>query len=361
MKRRDTILFAIGILLIAGLGYARQRLADTTPPSFYSTYDTGRNGYRALYETLAASGVAVERNERELALLDPSVKTIIETSVRPEEDAGVAVPGLDNADVLVLKRFLQKGGRLIVVAADIGGEADAKLGLPTASASSGSNPKPMLSAMTHGVTSLRGAVLTTFPFAIAKAVPLVATRRGTVAIAYPYGAGKVIAITAPSLFTNLNIGDAGNARFAYNLVAGRGAVAFDERTHGYLEDKSFWSALPLPAQRAVWIMIAVVALALFGANIRFAPPMPLEPPDERDSSAYLRSMAALLRRARSARAAISAFAEDARRRARNRRELNADTQASLAELDRLASLTHPDNGALVRAAALGARLRKDLP
>ncbi len=352
------------ILFVTIVGLAGDRAAQAVLPSTYSSYDSGSNGYRALFEVLAAQGVPVERNERELGLLDPQVKTLVESSITPELSAGNKLPSnpINEHDIAVIRHFLHEGGRLIVLDDEIGGEGDAIVGLPAAHkvehrsgaiAVAGANQIP-------GVTAVAGPIAALFPLTIPKATPLLASDGATVALSYPFGKGEVVAISAPALFGNAYISKADNARFAYDLLAGRGRVAFDERPHGYAVDKNMWEALPQPVRWAFWIVCAIVALALLGANVRFAPPIPLEPPDERDSSAYVRAMASLLRRARSARAAIGAFADDAARRARRHPDLPPDSAALVDELKRLHDLLQPGDGALIRAAAIDARLRKDL-
>jgi len=276
----------------------------------------------------------------------------------------------------VMRKFVRDGGRLVVIATDIGGPEDAQLGLPGANETSGLNGATAMSAtaLTAGVASVAGPIGAVFPFAIAKATPLLGTPRGTVAIDYPYGKGDVVAISAPALFDNLEIAKADNARFALDVIGGHGPVAFDERVHGYAEDESFWDALPRPVRWSFWIVAGIVGLALIGANVRFAPAIPLDPPDERDSSAYVVAMGALMRRARAARSAVATFAEDAFRRARRRYHLpvgadpativsrsdRQDVRQAIAELARLHALGHASEAALIRAAKLDARLRKDL-
>ena len=70
--------------------------------------------------------------------------------------------------------------------------------------------------------------------------------------------------------------------------------------HGYDDDATLWQVLPQSVRLAAWIVAAIIGLALIGANVPFAPPVPAEPPDERDSSAFVNAMAALLRRAHAA-------------------------------------------------------------
>lgn len=357
-------LMVVAIAVVTFFAVARERVSQAVLPSTYSTYDSGPNGYRALYAVLSAQGVPVSRNERELGVLDPQVRTLVESSVSPELATNGRLPAapLNDHDVAVLRRFLHGGGRLVVLDDDFGGEGDASVGLPGSHAAVHLTGATAVagSGMLPGVAAVAGPIAALFPLAIPKATPLLAAGGATVALAYPFGKGEVIAISAPALFGNANLAKADNARFAYDLLAGRGPVAFDERPHGYAVDRSFWDALPQPARLAFWIVCAIVSLALIGANVRFAPPIPLEPPDERDSSAYVRAMASLLRRARSARAAIGAFADDAARRARRHPELSAANADRLAELARLREIVRPGDAQLIRAATLDAHLRKDL-
>ncbi len=115
------IVSAVVIALIAyGDGSTRKQ-----PPSVYSTYDTGRNGYRALYEVLHSAGVPVGRFERVLGTLDPSVKTLIITG--NENDPG-AHP-LDEHDAARLRRFVQNGGRLVAIDEEFAGPQDVTPGV----------------------------------------------------------------------------------------------------------------------------------------------------------------------------------------------------------------------------------------
>jgi hypothetical protein len=327
---------------------------------------------------LQAHAVAVSRSERELDLLSPAVRTLVISSVVPERDAinSLAVQPITRRDLPLLKAFMRKGGRLVVLATDIGDPGDAQIGLPAVRAvPAAAYAVPVARvALTTGVARVRASVSVAFPFATRKAVPLLATPHGVVAMTYPYGKGEMIAISAPDMFSNGNLAHDDNARFAANVLGTHGPVAFDERVHGYAIDKSFWSALPAPVHAAVWVVLALLILAAIGANVRFAPPLSLAEPDERDSSHYLNAVASLLARARAARSAVADFADDAMRRARRRYGLpvqadvsavvrradRAEVREGIAALDRLRSLSNPDDAALVRAAAVNARLRKEL-
>ena len=135
-----------------------------------------------------------------------------------------------------------------------------------------------------------------------------------------------------------------NALEVYDAVAGRGLVAFDERPYGYDRTRSLWSVLPPPVHAAVWLAVFAALLALLEANVRFAPAILREPPAERDSSDYVRSMAALLRRGRAGRTTIERFAR---------------AYPKSSELAVLAAVTRPNDAQVLRAAVLYAALRKE--
>ena len=130
----------------------------------------------------------------------------------------------------------------------------------------------------------------------------------------------------------------------YEALAGKGLVAFDERPYGYDRTRSLWSVLPAPVHVAFWVAVLAVLLALIDANVRFAPAIARDPPADRDSSDYLRSMAALLRRGHAGRSSIERFAR---------------AYPNSPDLAELAAITRPSNAQVLRAAAFYAALRKD--
>lgn len=351
--RAELAILVVATLIIGFLAFGRQAALDALPHSIYSTNDTGPNGYRALYDVLHASGVPVSRFSRVLGVLDPSVGTLVLSTyaIDPEPQP------MDSHDSADLKQFVERGGRLVVLDDDFAGSDDIVPGVAKVAVVKADDAVPLArDRYTAGMRSIAAPILAVFPFATRSGVPLLANDKGIVAIAYPLGKGTVVAITVPTLFSNSHIAAADNARFAYNVIAGHGPVAFDEYVHGYDDDLSFWSALPAPVHAAVWIVAAIVLIGLIGANVPFAPAIPLDPPEERDSSAYIDAMAALMRRARAARAAIDAFAADAIRQ----RSTGEPAQTARDRLERLKQTPYPSDAALVEAAVLDYRLRKDL-
>jgi hypothetical protein len=293
--RPDIVILAISAFVLALLAYERSTIEKQQHASVYSTYDTGRNGYRALYEVLRAAGLPVRRFERDLATLDPSVKTLIVTGY--EEDPS-AKP-LDEHDAAQLRSFVVNGGRLVAIDAEFAGKDDVTPGVGTTLRTGGNKAIALArNAYTAGVTRVSGSIGSIFSFKEPRGIPLLANDRGMVAVAYRLGRGEVVAVTAPALFGNAQLRNADNLRFVYNAIAGHGEAAFDEYVHGYDNNLTMWAALPGPVHAAVWIVLALVVIALIGANVPFAPPYLSDPPDERDSSDYITAIAELMRRSR---------------------------------------------------------------
>ncbi|HEV7178251.1 MAG TPA: DUF4350 domain-containing protein [Candidatus Baltobacteraceae bacterium] len=264
--------------------------------STYSSYDRGPQGYRALFNVLARERVPVGRLETPLGLLDPRVRVVVMTDTHWERTAGIPFVTPDRADVARLRAFAHHG-RIVLFAS--------------------------------------------------KNTPLERALRGSVVR------------LDPRAYTNVALArDPQAARRAYDAIAGRGAVVFDERLHGYVVDRSFWSALPPAVHAAAWLALVIVVLLLIDANVRFAPLHATEPPDDRDSSSYIVSMGALLQRARAGRAAIARFAsEGARLTARH--SLSENAEENLAALHRLAARELRTEGAVLQAARCYAAIRRE--
>ncbi len=294
--RTEIAIVAVGALLFVLLAYERTSIAERQRPSVYSTYDTGRSGYRALYEVLRAAGVPAARFERDITALEPSVKTLVVTGYENDPSA----KPLDEHDANTLRRFVFDGGRLVAIDAEFAGANDITPGVGTTYPHLGAGEAIPLShgGFTAGVTRLRGTIEWYFPFGNSHGTPLVANAKGIVAVWYRLGRGEVVAISAPELFGNAQLRNADNVRFVYNAIAGHGPVAFDEYVHGYDDNLTMWGVLPPAVHAAVWITLAIAAIALIGANIPFAPPYLPAPGDERTSADYITAVAELMRRSR---------------------------------------------------------------
>ncbi len=292
--RLDLILLGAGVALLLAIGYGQSAL-EQPRVSVASSYDTGPNGYRALYDVLRSAGVPLHRFERVPGLLDPSIRTLVMTGYESDP----AAKPLDVHDVAALRRFVRNGGRFVAIDDEFAGAQDVTPGVgATVRARASGAAAVGRDAYTQGVTIVRGPIDWVFPFKRLRGVPLLANARGVVAVSYRYGRGEVIAVTAPALFANAQLRNAGNLRFAYNAIAGHGNASFDEYVHGYDDRLSLLSVLPAADRAALAIVAAAVVLALIGANVPFAPPYLPPPADERDSSDYVAAMAELMRRSR---------------------------------------------------------------
>lgn len=295
--RLELIVLVVAAALFVLIGYERNTVVQHRKPSTFSTYDTGVNGYRALFEVLAAAGVSVRRVESPLATMEPSIRTLVITSYG-FEDFGSAHP-LNDHDAAALKTFVGNGGRLVAIDSQFAGTADAApaVGSTVIAYGRGAIPLPH-NAFTQGVGRVSGPVGWIFPFSEKRGVPLLANGKGVVAMWYRFGRGDVIAITAPELFSNAALRNGDNLRFIYNAIANHGAVGFDEYVHGYSASPTLWGVLPNPVRAAMWIVVGITIIALIGANVPFAPPLVPGRTDERTSSDYITAIAELMRRSR---------------------------------------------------------------
>lgn len=355
--RGDALWLAVGVALLAIVTIARPAVHNE--PSTYSSYDTGPNGYRAIYEVMRREGVATSRFEREL----PSVRSLSGTLVISEAGTGGAAflqpPTLTAGDDAALARLVRGGAHLVVLGDVL--PSSGPLALKTVAIAPSTNARAATDALSPGVTRVEGS------FDRAYVVPrgartLLTTGGHAVAVSLRVGKGSVVAVGSARVLSNGALARSDNARFAFDVFTGATPLLFDETVHGYSVGGSMWSVLPVPVHDAVWIAISALLLAVFGALFRSAPPVALEPERVRDSRAYLTSMARLLRRARAARAAIGRFARDADLLARKRPAAakRLALAAELSQLEVLSESARPNDRALLDAARIFAHLRKEL-
>jgi hypothetical protein len=350
----DLAIFAVALVLIAVLATLRasQNASQQSEPS---TYDTGVKGYAALYDLLAREGTRVERFEQPIGQLSRRYGTLV-IAGKGALAFAVASPGA----LAFLDRWVRGGGKLVLLDGAIPPGARRTLDLTdvhrfaqTAEAAAGCAFVPALRGA--GVAGTFSAGYT--PACSARRATVFGTRSFAAGIAYAHGRGMIVIISTPSVFDNLHVSQSANARLAYALLGGA-SVVFDERVHGYAAGRTFWEVLPQPMRVAIGIALAAVLLAIIGANLPFAPPYGAQAPEERDSSAYIASLARMLERGGAAREAILRLGERCERVLANR---PGDERARmlLRELRTLESTPRPGAQDVLQAGRIFARVRKD--
>lgn len=352
MRVRGDLVILTGAVILTAL------IALATPqqeqPSTYSSYDTGRNGYRAFYEILRREGIPAARLEGALGALHRFHGTMI---VSENADGRVEMAA---TDVESLASIVRSGARLVVAGRML--DSERALRLPdTIAMPNASQASTLPSNFTDNVGTVAGSFSSSFARRSGVRPLLIAGGR-TVAIEYALGRGTVIAVSAPDVFSNAMLARDRNAWFAWNVVAEPGGVLFDERLHGYVAETSMWSVMPQGARDAVWISIAILLLAIVGNAFRSAPPIMLAPRRPRDSSAYITAMASLLRRARAGESAIERFAQDGARLVRGRPALaaRAEIRERLERLEHMTSSSRPSDASVLDAARQYLNLRREL-
>jgi len=379
MLRRPSgdVLLGIGALVLViflTLAHASQQPKATvsTPASF----DTGRYGYRALYELLRREHVPVTRFTKNHHFLGRQAGTLVLAQSAFDALAGGA--GVSRNDVLFIKDWIRGGGTAVVLAAPYGSPEDTLLGIPASKRARIVHHAavPFVSfPVMRGVSRVAGNFANVFALNVSqKAVPLLQTSGELAALTYHLGAGKVLVFSDPGVFSNALLTHENNARFAVQLFSALPApVAFDETIHGYGQGQSLWEALPWPVHVAVLLAIFALLLGVVGNFWRFAPPLASERPSERDSSAYITSMANLLARAHASGKGLRDDADSALRVVRRACGVSDRTKVvaflgrlqdpkqreAVLELDRLRDLEKPSDAELLRAGVLSSHLRKD--
>ena len=202
MKRRlDAVLLTVAGVLFLLVGYERNAIDSDRKPSIFSTYDTGRNGYRALFEILLGAGVPVRRFEAPLGTLDRSIRTLIVSSYE-FEDFNTAHP-LDEHDAALLRGFVRNGGRLVAIDAEFAGHVRRGSGCRLDGDRRGQQRHRAIAQHLY-----RGRYARTrrdrLDISVQRTARHPADRqwpRNRWRL-YRFGRGEVIAITAPALFSN---------------------------------------------------------------------------------------------------------------------------------------------------------------
>lgn len=358
MPRRrivDLAIVAAAIVLIVVLGSLRaaHTAGEYSEPS---TRDTGANGYAALYDMLAKEDVRVERFELPVGELSGSSGTLVIAG-----DGAMRAAAPSQSALLFLNRWVKGGGRLVLLDGAISPAARRALNLP---------PARTFASRARAVTgcgfapALRGAAVAgTFAPGYASAcradrATLLSFDSHAAGIVYRRGRGTIALFGTATVFDNLHLSQADNARVAYAVLSG-GTVLFDERVHGYAAGRTFWEVLPQPMRIAIAIAVIAVLIAIAGANLPFAPPAQAEAPEERDSGAYITSIARMLERGGASQEAIARIAARCEIVLKPRAGGDERARMLLRELRTLEATPRPGPQEVLHAGRIFARVRKD--
>jgi hypothetical protein len=117
---------------------------------------------------------------------------------------------------------------------------------------------------------------------------------------YQYGAGRIVVLSEPYLFSNAGIGLKDNVQLAINVVgSGGGLIAFDEFHQGRGTTGNplftYFAGTPIIALCAQLILL--ILLVVWTRGRRFARAMPLPAVDRRSTLEFVVSMAEVQQRA----------------------------------------------------------------
>ncbi|MDQ7824441.1 MAG: DUF4350 domain-containing protein [Candidatus Eremiobacteraeota bacterium] len=296
---------AIVLLLLLG-----GKQGDGTVPVNNSVHSTSRWGGKVYYLLLEKLGCRPSIAEVKLSCLGMEAGTVIILS---------PLTPYDSDELIWLRSFVHRGGVLLV--ADIENNDVFRIfGFTVKATGDLASPEevaPVPSASTAGVAKAMvktGIRLTSEDKGAFE--PLLADGRGTIMAMKSYGSGKVIATTAPEIFSNEMIRRADNAILSVHCLRtappGK-ALFFDEYHHGFSDEKSFLSIIPLSVKLLLLQVIILILMLLYSVSRRCSAPVPLSAEAGRGSFEYVATMAGIYQKAQARHSVLSMLVRNFRR------------------------------------------------
>lgn len=294
------------------------KLLDTTggggDRSTSSSFSTKPRGMAAYAELLGASGHPVDRVG---GSLEDAALTGGETLV-------VAGAALDDDDVDALVRFVQSGGRGVLLGRDTAPAAGALVDGNLAIRPDEEEAVARVAAPTAETAGVSEVVFAGGERLVSAGpmLPILASPDGlVVAAAASVGAGRVVLIADETPFENRVLAEADNAAFGLAVAGPSGRpVVFSEGTRA----GRGIAAIPREWRNALLAGLLAVFLAMWSAGRRFGPPedegRELAPPRR----AYVDAMAATLVKTRQPESALAPLRAAARERIRRQATLPPD-------------------------------------
>jgi Domain of unknown function (DUF4350) len=238
------------------------RGADETAPRS-SSLSTGSDGLAAFAELL-------RRNERGTEALRGN---LADAALDPRDTLVVLDPvGLDREESQAIRRFVERGGRLIAGGSGATDLLDAVLDAPpTWSAAGVPRAEPVDAAPeVAGLRSVRSAGGGSWSDPGATTPVLVGDGR-VLATVTDVGQGRVVALADPSPLQNRLLGTADNAGFGLAAAGEEPTVLFAEGLHGYGRERGL-GAIPGRWQAALIGLALAALLGVVAAGRRLGPP-----------------------------------------------------------------------------------------
>jgi hypothetical protein len=248
------------------------RGADETAPRS-SSLSTGRDGIAAFAELL-------RRNDRGTDALRGN---LADTALEPGSTLVVLDPvGLDREESQAIRRFVERGGRLIAGGLGATGLLGELLDEPPAWSGAGVPRAEVVGAAPEvaDLRSVRSASSGSWSDPGATTPVLVGDGRVLATVA-DVGRGRVVTLADPSPLQNRLLGAADNAGFGLAAAGDEPEVLFAEGLHGYGRERGL-GAIPGRWQAALIGLALAALLGVVAAGRRLGPPedagRPLPPP-----------------------------------------------------------------------------------
>ncbi|HYV58793.1 MAG TPA: DUF4350 domain-containing protein [Acidimicrobiia bacterium] len=266
------VVLVVVVNIVLSLVDSSTRGSDDTAPRS-SSLSTGRDGLAAYAELLRRNGHDTEAQRGDLTA----------DAVASSDTLVVLDPvGLGRDEERAVRRFVERGGRLLAGGPGAAGLLAAVFADPPVWSSAGIRDAGPVGGAPEvtGLRSVRTAGEGSWSEPGAT-TPVLGNASRTLATVATVGRGRVVALADPSPLQNRLLGTADNAGFGL-LAAGDGrAVAFAEGAHGY-GHASGLGAIPGRWQAALVGLTLAALLGVVAAGRRLGPPedaaRPLPPP-----------------------------------------------------------------------------------
>jgi len=259
LDRADrTLLIGAGILVVV-LAFATAVLSPASRggrTGFPSTYSTSWDGAKAAYLLLEELGYDVKRWDRppnELNELAEDQTLILANPFQPPTPE----------DVAALRRFLERGGRIVATGDDVGEFLPGKQEFIEADDAAGETKFPALvpSPLTREAPEISMAPPNDWHPSRVDQIAVYGNKDTAAVVTYSVGRGTIVWWGSPSPLTNRGIAEPGNLALLLNSLGGRKSkrILWDEYFHGARADfSSYFNRTPLP-----WVFAQIGFLLLF--------------------------------------------------------------------------------------------------